>query len=333
MINLELKNLYSRKDIHGIFSPQTKFTPQAGTWGLHGIIKIPNRDKDYVFIVTYGQSQGEHNFDEGITSDGVLSWQSQPRQDLKNKTILDLISHNDITDNIYLFLREDKKSDYKYLGKLAYLNHDTSREKPVYFQWQLLDWDELNNVKVSEEGPTYIIEPPVSEVTKERILELVSTLPSKKKRNGTDTETFRARKSPDYAKRDSNNRKLGLEGELLAIEYEKNRLNKLGRDDLANEIIHTSVIQGDGAGYDIHSFNEDGSPRYIEVKTTRGSLNTDFYMSPNEISFSEKYSESFFLYRIYDFEAKDSAKFFILEGNVNNNLNKTPVNFRMSFSQ
>jgi hypothetical protein len=87
----------------------------------------------------------------GITSDGVLSWQSQPRQDLKNKTILDLISHNDITDNIYLFLREDKKSDYKYLGKLAYLNHDTSREKPVYFQWQLLDWDELNNVKVSEE--------------------------------------------------------------------------------------------------------------------------------------------------------------------------------------
>ena len=88
MRNLQLNNLYSRKNIHSIFSPQTKFTPQAGTWGLHGIIKIPNRERDFVFIVTYGQSQGEHNFDEGITADGVLSWQSQPRQDLSNKIII-----------------------------------------------------------------------------------------------------------------------------------------------------------------------------------------------------------------------------------------------------
>lgn len=330
MKNLQLNNLYSRKSIHSIFSPQTKFTPQAGTWGLQGIIKIPNREKDYVFIVTYGQSQGEHNFDEGITDDGVLSWQSQPKQDFNNKTIFDLVNHDDITDNIYLFLREDKKSDYKYLGKLAYLNHDTNREKPVYFQWQLLDWDDINNVNLSDEEQ---INPPKSQQPLKKILELVTELPSKQKRKGTDTNTFRAKKSPDYAKRDSNNRKLGLDGELLALEYEKRRLSNLGRDDLAKEIIHTSVVQGDGAGYDILSYNEDGSPRYIEVKTTRGSLNTDFYMSPNEINFSEKCSSNFFLYRIYDFGEKDSVKFFILQGNVNNQLHRTPVNFRMSFSQ
>ena len=330
MRNLQLNNLYSRKSIHSIFSPQTTFTPQAGTWGLQGIIKIPNREKDYVFIVTYGQSQGEHNFDEGITDDGVLSWQSQPKQDFNNKTIFDLVNHDDITDNIYLFLREDKKSDYKYLGKLAYLNHDTNREKPVYFQWQLLDWDDVNNVNLSDEKQ---INPPKSQQPLKKILELVTKLPSKQKRKGTDTNTFRAKKSPDYAKRDSNNRKLGLDGELLALEYEKHRLSNLGRDDLAKEIIHTSVVQGDGAGYDILSYNEDGSPRYIEVKTTRGSLNTDFYMSPNEINFSEKYSNNFFLYRIYDFGEKDSVKFFILQGNVNNQLHRTPVNFRMSFSQ
>jgi hypothetical protein len=330
MRNLQLNNLYSRKSIHSIFSPQTTFTPQAGTWGLQGIIKIPNREKDYVFIVTYGQSQGEHNFDEGITDDGVLSWQSQPKQDFNNKTIFDLVNHDDITDNIYLFLREDKKSDYKYLGKLAYLNHDTNREKPVYFQWQLLDWDDVNNVNLSDEEQ---INPPKSQQPLKKILELVTKLPSKQKRKGTDTNTFRAKKSPDYAKRDSNNRKLGLDGELLALEYEKHRLSNLGRDDLAKEIIHTSVVQGDGAGYDILSYNEDGSPRYIEVKTTRGSLNTDFYMSPNEINFSEKYSNNFFLYRIYDFGEKDSVKFFILQGNVNNQLHRTPVNFRMSFSQ
>ncbi len=80
MNKLKLKNLYSREDVHGIFSPETTFTPQAGTWGLQGIIKIPNREDDFVFFVTYGQSQGDHEFDEGITQDGVLSWQSQPSQ-------------------------------------------------------------------------------------------------------------------------------------------------------------------------------------------------------------------------------------------------------------
>lgn len=329
MKNLQLNNLYSRKNIHSIFSPQTKFTPQAGTWGLHGIIRIPSRERDFVFIVTYGQSQGEHNFDEGITADGVLSWQSQPRQDLSNKIIIQLINHDDIADNIYLFLREDKKSDYKYLGKLAYLDHDTQREMPVYFQWQLLDWDEMNNGITSGETSIGFMQ---QKEPKPKKLEMVDLLPTKQKREGTDTKTFRARKSPDYAKRDSKNRKLGLDGELLVIEFEQNRLNKLGRDDLSRKVVHTSVVQGDGAGYDILSFNEDGTPRYIEVKTTCGSLNTDFYMSPNEINFSEKHPDNFFLYRVYDFGSENSAKFFIIKGNVNNQLIKTPINFRMSFA-
>ena len=27
---------YSREAVHGIFAPETTFTPQAGTWGLQG---------------------------------------------------------------------------------------------------------------------------------------------------------------------------------------------------------------------------------------------------------------------------------------------------------
>jgi len=48
---LKLRDVYSRRDIHGIFSPDTKFTPQAGTWGLQGIVKIPSRESDFVFIL------------------------------------------------------------------------------------------------------------------------------------------------------------------------------------------------------------------------------------------------------------------------------------------
>ena len=83
---LELHEDYSREVVHDIFAPDSPFTPQRGTWSLHGIVAIPDRAGDYVFFVTLGQ-QGEHVFDAGITKDGVLSWQSQPRQGLRNSQI------------------------------------------------------------------------------------------------------------------------------------------------------------------------------------------------------------------------------------------------------
>lgn len=326
---LTLWDLYSRKDIHSIFSPDTTFTPQAGTWGLHGIVKIPDRDNDFVFIVTYGQAQGDHEFDEGITSDGVLSWQSQPRQGLNNKDIQKLIKHNDLTDNIYLFLRETARADYQYLGRLAYLEHDVTRENPVYFQWQLLDWDESDKVDIAESTQAVIPTTPKLETKKN--LRHTDKRPTKK-RQGTDRESFRARKSPDYATNDAKNRQLGLDGECLVLEYERARLIGLGLANLSKNIIHTSVIEGDGAGYDIKSFNEDGSPRYIEVKATRGSLNTDFYMSPNEIKFAKQHSANFVLYRVFNvYNENGDPEFYSIGGDVMDYYEATPVSYRMSF--
>lgn len=62
---------YSREEVHAIFAPSTPFTPQTGSWGLHGIVSIPDRPSDFVFFVTLGQQQGDHVFDEGITEDGA----------------------------------------------------------------------------------------------------------------------------------------------------------------------------------------------------------------------------------------------------------------------
>ena len=44
---------YSRRDVHDIFSPDTKFTPQAGSWGMQGIVRVPGTQHDYIFLVTY----------------------------------------------------------------------------------------------------------------------------------------------------------------------------------------------------------------------------------------------------------------------------------------
>ena len=85
---------YSRKDIHDVFSPDTNFTPQTGSWGLHGIIRVPGTQHDYIFLVTYGKKQSGHEFDENIDENGILTWQSQPSQTLNESRIIDFINHD-----------------------------------------------------------------------------------------------------------------------------------------------------------------------------------------------------------------------------------------------
>ncbi|WP_257147207.1 hypothetical protein [Bacillus wiedmannii] len=83
MKKLELLNQYTREDIYNIFDGVTPFTPGAGTWGIHGIVKIPDRPREYVFFVTFGQDKLGQEFKESITEKGVLTWQSQKKQGLK----------------------------------------------------------------------------------------------------------------------------------------------------------------------------------------------------------------------------------------------------------
>jgi len=49
-------------------------------------------------------------------------------------------------------------------------------------------------------------------------------------------------------------------------------------------------------------FELDGSSRFIEVKTTKGSGNTDFFISANEVEFASRHGDACYLYRLYDFE-------------------------------
>lgn len=132
---------YTREQIHDIFAHGSRFVPQAGTWGLHGVVRIPGRPDDWVFFVTLGKSQAHHTFDEYVSSDGLLQWQSQPSQTFSKPAIKNWIHHNSETSNIHLFLRTRPSTPYWYLGRLAYVSHDTQKERPVYFTWQILDWE------------------------------------------------------------------------------------------------------------------------------------------------------------------------------------------------
>lgn len=333
MKNLELWAEYSREQIHSIFSPDTTFTPQAGTWGLHGMVRVPDRPGDWVFLVSLGNQQGEHLFDESITEDGVLSWQSQPRLDLASDVIKSLINHDDRVNNIYLFLRARKGNDYGYFGRLGYLTHDTERENPVYFQWQLLDWpapsEFIHEVGISLVGKAGLEQRELKQTNK--INELIFEEPPKPKpRNtGVKTSEFRARKAPDYGLQDSKNKKLGLEGELLVLEKEIGKLRLAGRHDLADKVVHVSVVEGDGAGHDVRSYDLEGNTLFIEVKTTKGPATTPFYMSPNELAFSAQQSDSYRLYRLYEFDQESMvAKVFVMKGDLAASISLVPTQYK-----
>lgn len=110
-------------------------------------------------------------------------------------------------------------------------------------------------------------------------------------------------KKVDFEAKYEENRVLGDTGERYVYDYEINRLKELDVPfDIFDEVIHTSKVFGDGAGYDILSKqDETGKNLYIEVKTTKGDLNTPFFISINELRFMEDYKEEARIYRVYNF--------------------------------
>lgn len=295
---LELGQQYNRKQIHGFFGGNSTFTPSAGTWGIQGMLRTADDSLSWVFFVTQGHKEGEHLFEEGITDDGVLSWQSQPKLSLDSKPITDLIEFDHEKHNIFLFFRQNKKYKYHYLGRLAYLTHDDSREKPVYFEWQLLDWDSIRDLVnsifiLNDLGTSH------SNSKSNKVIDGVSLKQGENPKRSGSKRQYNRKFSGNLNLDAFRQKTIGDLGEELVFEYEKRRLIDLGFMELANQIEHSSKVIGDGLGYDIKSFNEDGSHRYIEVKATTQSNQAAFYMSVNEIEFAKINKNAFYIYRVY----------------------------------
>ena len=80
----------------------------------------------------------------------------------------------------------------------------------------------------------------------------------------------------DPVERDHRNRSLGKAGEEFVLELERRQLIQAARSDLARKIRWVAAENGDGAGYDLVSFDSNGRERLLEVKTTNGSARTPF---------------------------------------------------------
>ncbi|WP_313004862.1 DUF3883 domain-containing protein [Brevundimonas sp.] len=107
----------------------------------------------------------------------------------------------------------------------------------------------------------------------------------------------------DPAARDHRNRALGQWGEHHVFHHERAFLIAHDRPDLARKVEWTSQLHGDGAGYDIRSFDPAGRERLIEVKATRGGPATDFFLTRTEREVSAERPDAWRLYRLHNLAA------------------------------
>lgn len=85
---------------------------------------------------------------------------------------------------------------------------------------------------------------------------------------------------------------------------------------------------GDGLGYDIESFADDGSPLFIEVKTTRGPITTPFFVTENERRVAAEKGSAFLLYRLFEFGAE--PRIYSIPGPLEAVFELEPVAYRAS---
>ena len=102
----------------------------------------------------------------------------------------------------------------------------------------------------------------------------------------------------------------------------------MGNPELFQRLDWVSDTRGDGAGFDILSFDDEASHRFIEVKTTNGGLGSSFLVSHNELEFSKEACEQFYLYRVFQF--RDGPRLFMLSGDPTQHVQLKATDYRAS---
>lgn len=133
----------------------------------------------------------------------------------------------------------------------------------------------------------------------------------------------------DPVERDRRNRTLGKAGEEFVLKLEQRRLAEADRSDLARKVRWVAAEDGDGAGYDVLSFEANGRESLIEVKTTNGSARTPFYLSRNEREVAAERPQDWRIYRVHLFA--QGPRVFTIAPPLEHAVNLSPETWRAFF--
>lgn len=161
------------------------------------------------------------------------------------------------------------------------------------------------------------------------IRELSLTEPHKDRTNKFNRVTTPKFGKIDYVKKAHKDAKAGLLGEELAIKYEQDKLLKLGLENYCEKVKWVSK-DSDAYGYDIESYDLMPNGKickiFIEVKTTISRVDTEFFVSKNELNKSKEYKNNYCVYRIYDVNSKN-PKFYKAFGEIDKNFILDPYTY------
>ncbi|RYD70369.1 MAG: DUF3883 domain-containing protein [Verrucomicrobiaceae bacterium] len=101
----------------------------------------------------------------------------------------------------------------------------------------------------------------------------------------------------DYSAKQAANDAIGKLGEEFAMRYEKWRLR--GAGELAEKVVHVA-LEDDGAGFDVSSFDPDGTERFVEVKATAGRAESLFFVTEAELRKAKEVGERYVILRVFD---------------------------------
>lgn len=221
------------------------------------------------------------------------------------------------------YYAKDNYSDEEFINDLIELKniYDEICENMAEYTYMDIVDNVLGHIEssyvIAKEADRIIKETLKEENTNEKNIVFLKQvdIPKYKSKNKYAEITKKAIKKIDYLKKAKSNAKNGLLGEKLVITYEKERLTKLGRDDLADKIKWVSR-EDDSTGYDIISFDigefNNAEEKYIEVKSTEENDTNAFYISANELKAMEILKKQYFIYRVYNVKS-NNPKVFILD--------------------
>ena len=120
---------------------------------------------------------------------------------------------------------------------------------------------------------------------------------------GTETQqtggnSDKATRRHQRARRSKEPKKVGDHAEKIVRAHEEKRLREAGRIDLADKV-DWPAARAEFPGWDISSFETDGTPRRIEVKGSTGKIDV-LEVTANEWTAARHHREEYYLYLVHD---------------------------------
>lgn len=311
-ICLDLKEMetYSKKELNDIFSPELQYSSSGGRWGRTGVVSNNLGARTDYILFSISERFKNRQRPEEVSNDGRFDWVTQQKMKKGDTNQVVKIKNSKVERiRVLLFQKEKETEDeFSYFGSLTYEEEYTDEILDRRFIFILDSWLKIKDKVISTPGI------PITNSAPSVDAELFFDT-DKPEIGGYVNIKVKSKKAWKY-NRDPNeeeNKILGNHGEELVWKWERKKLEDYPK---LKEKIKWVSKKDDTKGYDIRSFEPGGKEIFIEVKTTRGALSTPFIISANEYEVSKQKGDSYRLYRLYNYTARNGARVFVIEGSL-----------------